>query len=112
MQGELKLFPEPMRSIAAGLIDDTYRTVGSAFQHPIYWIHLYNGTDQAVTFSWDGTDDHLFLPAGGFLVMDITTNHAQNAAGLFFSIGQRIWVREATVTPTTGIITLSAFYAV
>lgn len=111
MQGELRLYPEPLRSIAAGLIDNTYRTIGSPFQHPIYWMHLVNDTDSALTFSWDGIDDHVYLPAGGFLVMDITTNHAANASGLFFSIGQRIWTREAIITPTTGIVTLSVFYA-
>ena len=112
MQGEVRLYPEALRSIGAGLIDNVYRTVGSAFQHPIYWMHLVNDTDAALTFSWDGIDDHAYLPAGGFLVMDITSNHASNASGLFFSVGQRIWTREATVTPTTGIVTLSVFYAV
>lgn len=112
MQGELRLFPEPLRSIAAGSISSSYNTVGSPFQHPIYWIHLVNDTDAALTFSWDGIDDHVYLPAGGFLVMDITTNHAANASGLFFSIGQRIWTASATSDPTTGIVTLSAFYAV
>lgn len=111
MQGEVRLYPEPLRSIAAGLIVGTYTTVGSAFAHPIYWIHLVNDTDSALVFSFDGIDDHLYLPSRGFLVMDITANQAGNASGLFFSIGQRIWVQSAVSDPTTGIVTLSAFYA-
>ena len=112
MQGEVRLYPEPLRSIAAGSISGSYNTIGSPFDHPIYVIHLVNDTDKAMTFSWDGIDDHLYLPAGGFLVLDITTNHAPNSSGLYFSVGQRIFVAEATVAPTTGIVTLAAFYAV
>lgn len=111
MQGEVRFFPEPMRSIAAGLIVGTYTPVGSAFAHPIYWIHLVNDTDAALVFSFDGVDDHIYLPSHGFLVMDITTNRAANSTGLFFAIGQRIWVQSAVSDPVTGIVTLSAFYA-
>jgi hypothetical protein len=111
MQGQVRLYPEPLRSIAAGSISGSYNTIGSGFAHPIYIIHLVNDTDVALVFSFDGTTDHLYLPSSGFLVLDITTNRAGSSAGLYFSVGQRIWVAEAVGAPTTGIVTLSAFFA-
>jgi hypothetical protein len=111
MQGQVRLYPEPLRSIAAGSISGSYNTIGSGFTHPIYIIHLVNDTDAAMVFSWDGVTDHEYLPAGGFLVLDITANQAGSSAGLYFSIGQRIWVAEAVGAPSTGIVTLSAFFA-
>ena len=111
MQGEVRLFPEPLRSIAFGSIGSSFNTVGSPFAHPIYITHLVNDTDVALVFSWNGVDQHLYLPSGGFLVLDITANKAGYASGLFFSVGQRIYVAEAFTPPTSGIVTLSAFFA-
>ena len=111
MIGAIRFYPEPLRSIAAGLIGGGYQPVGSAFAHAIYWIHLVNDTDVALVFSWDGVTDHVFLPSGGFLVMDITANQTKTDLVLFFSVGQKIYVNNVTSDPSTGIVSLSAFYA-
>lgn len=108
----IRFYPEPLRSIAAGSITTGYTAIGSAFAHPIYWIHLVNNTDADMTFSWDGIADHLFLPSGGFIVMDVTANQVNNSVGLFFAIGQRIFVEQTTSAPTTGIVALASFYAI
>ncbi len=107
----IRFYPEPLRSIGFGSITNSYNAIGSPFAHPISWIHLVNDTDAALTFSWDGTDDHLYLPAGAFLVMDVTTNQSATG-GLFFVVNQRIFVEYAISAPTSGIVTLSAFYAI
>jgi hypothetical protein len=111
MQGQVRLFPEQLRSLAFGFVGSSYTVIGSALQNPIYILHFVNGTDAAITISWDGVTDHAYLPAGAFLLLDATANHAANVNGLWAGIGQRFWVKEVTAPPTMGVVTLSAYYA-
>jgi len=112
MQGQVRLFPEQMRSLAFGFISGSYTVIGSALANPAYILHFVNDTDVAITISWDGVTDHAYLPAGGFLLLDVDANHAANATGLWGGVGQRFWVKEVLSSPSSGVVTLSSYYAV
>lgn len=105
------MYPEPLRSLAFGFINDvSYTTLGSSFVNPIRIMHLQNLTDTDITVSWDGVDDHLLVAAGGFILFDITANKDQQSIGFFFPSGTRLFVRSVSGDPTMGIVTLATFY--
>ena len=103
----VRLYPEPVRSLAFGSISGTYAGIGTPLTNPsrIYW--LQNNTDVLLTFSWDGVVDHFVLPTGSFVLLDVTSNRTDNGGALNVASGQRTYVKG---TPTVGGVYLSSFY--
>lgn len=100
---------EPVRSLAAGSISGTYMGVGTSVSHPVRQFFIQNLTDVTLMFSLDGTNDHFPLPSNGFFLNDIMSNKSTIGSGLFFSEGDRLYVKEIGV-PTTGSVYFSVFY--
>ena len=108
MSSAIRFAPEPVRTLAFGGIGAAYAAVGTALSNPIRIFFLQNLTDESLMFSFDGVTDHIPLPAGGFLLIDVTANKSL-AQGFFIAEGERLYVKEI-VTPTTGAVYISAFY--
>jgi hypothetical protein len=106
----VRLLPETLRSLAFGGISGVLAAVGAAFANPIRILNIQNGCNQDVIASLDGVNDHLFIPANGFLLIDVSSNKTKGNA-LFLAVGDRVWVREVAVTPTAGSVYVSVFYA-
>ena len=90
-----------LRSLGFAAIGAGYAAVGAAIIKRIMVIKLYNGTDQAVYYSNDGTNDKDILPPGAFFVVDVTANEVKND-GFFFAAGETWSVKHAGVAPTAG----------
>jgi len=58
----------------------------------------------------DGSADNDFVPAGGFVLYDFTSNSAAGGSPFVFQLGTQFWVRQSTA-PTTGSIYLTVVYA-
>ena len=110
MAREIRLAAETIRSLAFGSIGAAYAGVGTRFDNPVRIFFTQNLTDKSLMFSLDGVNDHFALPAGGFLLLDVTGNKA-NAQGFYIAEGSRLYVKEI-VTPTSGSVYLSLFYGV
>ena len=102
----IRLYPEPLRSLAFGGISGTYAGIGTSFTSPsrIFWVQ--NLTDVTLTFSLDGLVDHFQLPTNGFVLLDVTTNQVQSS-GCFISQGTRVYVKGA---PTLGQANVSTWF--
>jgi hypothetical protein len=100
---------EPIRSLAFGSISGTYAPIGGPLLHPAHLVLFQNLTAGQLMFSLDGVNDHLTLPAGGFFVMDVTTNKALGY-GFFMATGTQIYVNEVT-SPTSGSAYVTVVYA-
>lgn len=100
---------EPQRSIAFGSISGSYTGIGSAYNHPVRLYMLQNFTDAALQFSWDGVNDHFPLPAGGSMIIDITSNKSTPGGMFAASEGDRTYVKTLD-TPSSGSVYLSIFY--
>lgn len=103
----VRMYPEVLRTLAFGSISGTYAGIGAAFLNPIRIMHVTNTTDVLLTFSFDGVNDHFVVPAGSFLLLDVTTNKSQNGGSLCISQGDRIYVKGA---PTSGSVYLATFF--
>lgn len=103
----IQLWPEALRTIAAGDISGAYMGIGAATTNPtkIYWIQ--NNTDALLTFSWDGVNDHFKLTNNAFLLLDVTSNKSSTGGMAAVPAGTRTYVKGS---PTTGSVDLTIFY--
>lgn len=108
MAKEIRLAAETLRSLAFGSIGAAYAGVGTRFNNPIRIFFAQNMTNASLMFSLDGVNDHFALPAGGFLLLDITGNKA-NSQGFYIAEESRLYVKEIG-NPTSGSVYLSLFY--
>lgn len=102
---------DPLRSLAFGSITGSFVPVGTPFDFQARIIHFTNLTDGDVIFSMDGTTDQLIVPAGGFILLDITTNHRPiNQDDFCFAIGTQWYVRYVTA-PTIKAVYIAVLHA-
>lgn len=101
-----ELFPDTLRTIDSVTFTGQYQLVGSILSFPIRILKIYNDSSIAITISWDGTNDHDFLPSKGFTLLDVSTNREVTHI-LEISKGIGIYVKAAA---GTGLIYLSAWY--
>lgn len=53
---------------------------GNGFQDPVKILKIYNGSNVGVTISFDGITQNDYIPALGTLIVDLQTNHFNDAA--------------------------------
>jgi hypothetical protein len=106
----IRVMFEPVRSLDFGSISGTYMSIGSALANPARLILVQNGTDASLMYSTDGIDDHFQLPAGGFLLLDITANKTVSQ-GFYIAEGTTFYVKEIG-TPSMGTVYVTVVYGV
>lgn len=104
----IRIKPETVRTLAAASVVAGYTAVGAVMANPIRIFYLQNMTDETVMFSFDGVNDHLPLPAAGYIVIDVTANKSMEQ-GFYLAEGDRVYVKRVGV-PTTGDVYLTVFY--
>lgn len=100
---------ETLRSLAFGSISGSFAKIGGPLLNPARIVKLTNTTDKDMIISIDGTNNHDIIPAGGFVLYDITTNHSANIQGFFVPQGTQFWVKQVTA-PTSGSVYLTVVY--
>jgi hypothetical protein len=86
---------EPIRTRLSDAIGARYAAIGTPLSTAARIIHIQNMTDVALMFSFDAVDDHIALPAGSFILLDLTSNH------LYMADYTKVYVKQIGV-PTTG----------
>jgi hypothetical protein len=104
-----RLVPQTIQTVAAAGIALGYNPLGAPLIAPAALFILQNDTDVSVFFSFDGVNDHFFLPTKGFLVLDLATNKSLDR-GAFFAQGTQVWVRLEFAAATTSAVYLSMLY--
>lgn len=100
---------DPMRVLAYTSITNTYYPVGTALTHPGRAIWIFNNTDRALYFSFDGINDHISLPSFGYWFFDISSNKTVQQ-GWFLAEGERLLAKTPTTNPTQGNVVFSVMY--
>lgn len=116
----LRLGIETIRSLLYNSISSTYfKITNVALQNPARLICFTNLTNSNLFVSIlpkpasDGTEDQLIVPANGFKLLDVMTNHyPQDGSPMSLPQGTFLWVRTATGSsnPTSGFIYAEVFY--
>lgn len=103
----VRLYAEPLRTLAFGSISGTYAPLGSVFANPCRIMHIVNTTDALLTFSLDGLTDHFVCASNAYLIIDITSNMTSTGGSLALAQGQRIYVKGS---PTLGTVYLTVWF--
>jgi len=105
MEGTI-LYPEPIYRLSYTSISSTYNLLAQ-IKNPCVTLVLQNLTDDIVTFSFDGVDDHIDLPANGHMILDVMANKSL-ARPLNGQQNQTIYVKGE---PTVGRVNITSFFA-
>jgi len=102
---------EAVRELAFGSITTNYAAVGTALTDHARIVIINNTTDKDVYFSLDGVIDHLRVAAGGFKLLDVTSNKVQDD-GNFFRIGTIFSVKQTSAgAPSSGLVWVEVCYS-
>ena len=107
-QPNSRLAFEELRSVNSNTFDGTYKNLGTPIANQIRIFKITNDSTVAITVSYDGgTTDHEYLPAGGFLLIDITSNKQWD-----YYLAMRIATQFSVKgSAGTGSVYLSTYYA-
>ena|ERR1044071_3120524 len=101
-----RIFPGVLQSIASSEVTSSYQVLGT-FSFPARLFKITNNSDEDVTISWDGTHDHEYVPAGGFVLIDIAAN--REVSDIFDAmLGTTLYAKG---TAGTGNVYLSYYYS-
>ena len=103
----VRLYPEPLRTLAFGSISGTYAAIGSALLNPSRILYIVNTTDVLLTFSFDGVNDHFVIPSQSYILLDVTANTSIQGSFINIAQGQKIYVQGS---PSSGSVYLSTFF--
>lgn len=93
------------RLTSAG-IGATYADLGSVFNDYVIVIMITNSLNGDVMLSFDdGVTDHIWLPAGQDLILDLRSN------GYRFPLATQIQIKDGDTAPTSGTIALTLIKA-
>lgn len=99
------VLPEPLRSRSAGTFTGSYQSIGTPFDHQICLLKILNDTTVGVTVSWDGVNDHDYLPANSFSLYDITAQ-TQRESGIYISKGTQLRVKGSVGAGSVYVVAL------
>lgn len=99
---------DSIRSLIYSSITSSYQTFGPAFSHAMRVIHITNPTDGDMMFSFDGSTDNIFVPAGGFVLYDLTSDQDQNES-FRYQNGSQLYIKYITM-PTKETVYCACVY--
>src|ERR1700683_3032906 len=92
---------DALRSITFGSITATYTPFGAPLGHATRILKITNVSNSDVYISFDGTTNNDYVPAGGFVLYDVTTNGIGQE--FTFAIGTQLYIKYASA-PSSGSV--------
>jgi hypothetical protein len=100
--------PIPLTNIASSTVAGTYAAINaSGLPNACIMIRIINNSNKDVTVSFDGTNDHEFVPTMTSVLLEFETNALPNAVAALLPIGTVVYVKG---TAGTGNIYLAGWY--
>jgi len=98
---------ETLRSLAFGSVTANFVAVGTAITHPAAKVEITNATDVPLAVSFDGINNHLYLPATTSRIEDIKLETGPSS-----SLPQRtvIYVKHLGAAPSSAAVYVSVSY--
>jgi hypothetical protein len=105
-----KVYFEPIRSITYADITDDLESFADPFANPVRIIDLFNDTDHSVYISFNGIDNHIYLPAHSGRIYD----YAANKQAISYEFNQQkqtqLYITYVTDAPTLGAVYVTVIY--
>ena len=109
MAAGLRIIPDTLRSVASSTFTGAFQTLGTPLNYACPLVKFVNNSNQLVTISWDGVNEHDVLPANSFALYDFASD-AGSQRGLFASQGIQFWVKGPAPGTNTGSVYLVTFF--
>ena len=101
---------EACKVLAFGGISAAYATVGSATTNKVRAFLVSNLTQGDMYITWDNSTDMFPVPAGAFVLIDVTSNMlAHGEENYFLPIGTQFYVKQITA-PVEKSVYISCLY--
>ncbi len=100
---------EPLRSIAYGDVSDSYAAIGNPLANPARQLTITNATDVDVTISFDGVNDHLYVPSKTSFLNDLGSNCSEQGGFLDIAANTTVYVATAG-SPSLGAVYVASLY--
>jgi len=104
----MRVFFEPMRTLAAASIGVNYTAIGTPLVAPMRVMYIVNSTDAQLVFSIDGVTDHFTLVEAGYIVLDFGANKNQDSTWNL-PTGTTFYVKQVGA-PSTGSVYVTSVY--
>lgn len=102
----IRMFPEALRTFNSATFTGSYQAMGVPLANSIRLVKWTNTANVNVTISWDGVNDHEILPAGSFVLLDVSSN--REVANQFeIQNGLQFYVKGSA---GIGSVYMSAYY--
>lgn len=102
------IIPLTLQTIDSSTLGAAYQAIdANGIDGPASILRIENDSDQEVTISYDGTNDHGYLGVGQVAVWDFQTNGRPNTNIAALRTGTVIYVKG---TAGTGTIAVSGWY--
>lgn len=106
-----RILAENLQHANFGAIGGGFTPLGVPLFNPSVMMILTNATDENVIFSFDGINDHVFVPNGSSVTLNFSSNKV-NDRGLFLANNTRVYVTQGPDgPPSSGAVWVSSFYA-
>lgn len=97
-----------LSTVASSTVTGNYAPLnGTGFSHAPFFIRINNASNMAITVSYDGVNDHEFIPTGTIFQLETQTNSQPNAQVALFAKHTIVYIKG---TAGTGNIYLSGYY--
>jgi hypothetical protein len=103
---------DSVRSLAYTGISGSYAAIGTAISQNWGIFKITNNTNGDLFISLDGSTDNDFVPAGSFVLYDLSTNAppiSQNDS-FVLALNTRFYAKQSTA-PTSGAVYVTGVYA-
>ena len=109
MSFEKRITFETEQAIAFGSIGAAFAAIGNPFTNALRQMVISNLTDQELTFSFDGTNDHITLGIDSKIVISSNDFSSSDVIPEFVQ-GTQVFVKQQILPPTTGTAVVSGLF--
>lgn len=100
---------DTLRSLAFGGISGSYAVIGTPLTNAANAFRIVNNTDGDVFASDDGVNNKLFVPAGSFVLYDLSSNKNVPGDALRLAALTQFYIKQSTA-PSRGAVYLEVIY--
>ncbi len=103
----IRFFPDLLRSFDSATFSGSYQAVGGPLPQNARVVKFTNNSSVGITLSWDGVNDHEFLPPNSGFVIDVTTNRDSVEEICLIVIGTQFYAKGSA---GSGLLYISNYY--
>ena len=92
-----------VRELDFGDISSSYAALGTPLAEHVRLLRIVSTFDEHIYISFNGSDDHIRLANGSFILLDLSSNRVRDD-GLFLPVGTQLYVKSVGSDPTSGSI--------